>query len=323
MKNPIYFLAIICLLLSSCGDSSKTQTVRVSGHFKNIASKNALLESTSDSIIKLKSLVIGEKFEFEFELDKPLWFRLHLKEDKCEFPINSELYLEPGDDIELSGNASDFYDSVIATGRGAEENNYLFSKFRIYYPDCAGWPPNKSLEVNEFSSQLDNMKTAVAKKLALYNDENSMNKHFVDFETRKANYRWAYTKCTYPSFYKDIHDVAPNIPHDFYDFLEEINYSDEEMYYSKNRGSKYVYLVWWHLMGKVDDQKTGIDSFKDQYEVIDNTIKNEKMKDEFIHDLISDQSKVLTVDELKVVQNTFLTNEDYKRIIQKQLEKVQ
>lgn len=184
MKQIKLLFLVIGLFFSAC--NTPTNKVKINGVFENLKSEYVTLESTSDSIIDLKILVKEGKFDIEFELEQPVWLELRFPDDKCSsFPVSPELFLEPGDNIELKAEGSDIYRSITATGRGNEENNFLFSKYNIYYPDCSGWPPNKSLEAKEFLGQLNDMKRAFAKSMKKYNQNKAMNKHFVDLETRK------------------------------------------------------------------------------------------------------------------------------------------
>lgn len=288
MKNSIFILSIIYLLITSCSTLS-TNKVKVVGVLENVLSDKVYLESTSDSTINLTASIQDSKFELEFEVEKPMWFRLRFNKDKCNsFIVSTELFLEPGDNIQITGNAAAFYSTIKAEGKGAEENNFLFSKFKIHYPECSGWPPSKSLEPAEYLSQLNKMKKELADDLKRYDKGRSMNRDFVDFETRKDTYRWAYTKCTYPSFYKENQGTYPNnLPDDYYTFLEEVNYSDEEMYFSAI-GGKYLYLVNWYFNGQGGSVETDIEAVKEQISLIEEKVKSQKIKEDLIYDLLVD-----------------------------------
>lgn len=115
MKQLIFFIFIA---LPFAGFSQKT--VRLKGNTQNFSSIIVLSEITDvgelsptpdDRIITLSK---EGKFDISFEIDKPGYFRIG----------RNQLYLSPGDDMELY---ADYDDGVFAvfSGRGAAANMYL------------------------------------------------------------------------------------------------------------------------------------------------------------------------------------------------------
>ncbi len=102
---------------------------------------------------------------------------------------SSKLYLEPGFELNLQLNPSEFDESITYTGIGADENNYLAKKI-VNQEKLAAISSYKhlgSLDENQYIKTVDSLKLLAEDFLT---SQNLKNKYFINLEQADIHYGW-------------------------------------------------------------------------------------------------------------------------------------
>ncbi|PQJ74746.1 TlpA family protein disulfide reductase [Polaribacter gangjinensis] len=165
MKNiSILFLSI--LLLSACKNSEKKDFVTLSGN----------IENNTDSIIRIFN---REGIVKEFAINKDGSFKDTLKVKEAaiynfttESNKNVPIFLKNGYDISIKGEASDFFETFVFSGEGAENSNFIIAQ--IKQSRSLGDPKDiLALESSEFQKKLNQIKNSYDSILHSYKNLDS------------------------------------------------------------------------------------------------------------------------------------------------------
>lgn len=163
-KFSILFLSIV--LLNSCANSKKNDFVTLSGK----------IENNNDTIIRIFS---REGLVKEFPIQKDGSFKDTLKVSEgaiytlaTESNKNLPIYLKNGYDISIKGNGTDFFETFIFSGEGAENSNFIIAQ--IKQSRNLGDPKEiLALEIGDFQKKINNIKTSYDSILNSYQNLDS------------------------------------------------------------------------------------------------------------------------------------------------------
>ena len=143
---------------------------------------------------------------------------------------STEIYLEPGDLMQVTFKGNDFLKTLHFSGKGSKHNNYLKAKaIRFSELDKAIKKSGEALKWQSFKTEIEKAKE---KKFEFFNSKNEVDKFSTAFRKfAKAdiiywygfnlmNYRWEYP-------FANNMDSPMKMPAEFYDFLSEIPISME------------------------------------------------------------------------------------------------
>ena len=165
MKNiSILFLSI--LLLSACKNSKKNDFVTLSGN----------IENNTDSIIRIFN---REGIVKEFAINKDGSFKDTLKVKEAaiynfstESNKNVPIFLKNGYDISIKGDASNFFETFVFSGEGAENSNFIIAQ--IKQSRSLGDPKGiLALESDAFQKKLTQIKNSYDSILHSYKNLDS------------------------------------------------------------------------------------------------------------------------------------------------------
>ena len=126
--------SLICQSVSATPEfqvKSNTQNISIHGIIQDFADYSILLKyvknhiSNKEESFEMPVLQDGS-FGIDFHLSKPTVVTVSYAEQSFE------LYLEPGDDMALSFNASNILQTIKIEGRGAEHNNFLIADHKKF-----------------------------------------------------------------------------------------------------------------------------------------------------------------------------------------------
>lgn len=142
------------------------------------------------------------------------------------------ILLQPKDSLLLRLNTIEFDESLVYTGIGAKENNYLMDMF--LENEREENEDKTLLRISQlppplFQSKLDAIKEEKLNRLNKFIVKNKTTKLFKKLAEANINYRYYSWKEFYPfaNYSKSEFDMLNCLPNDFYDYRKEIDYNDE------------------------------------------------------------------------------------------------
>jgi thiol-disulfide isomerase/thioredoxin len=221
MKKLFLFIVLI-VFLASCKQELNRKVV-LHGQLVNIAGIDSvyLKSGVEFGDVNLSSK-LNENGDFKFNLELPYGGYYYLSCGKNYF----EVFLSPGDSVNLNADYSNIDNSLTYTGIGADNNNLIFELKKstpktnpeiIYALD----------EVN-FSKFNDSLLDARTKLLSDKSAQNEkITKEFVEIQGKLNFYRWANNYLlyeTYHAYYAKLEDFKTSDK--FNDYLKKVNLND-------------------------------------------------------------------------------------------------
>ncbi|MEN8124559.1 MAG: hypothetical protein ABFR32_05455 [Bacteroidota bacterium] len=279
MKKNYYFYSYFLLFLGllfltySCKSYEKeNETTFFGGKIKN--PKGAYVYFSKDDKI-IDSAKINQQNRFSFALDS-ITTGLYTFKHGVEYQY---LYLEPQDSLLIYLNTWDFDESLIFSGKGSVNNNFMINlflqqekiekKFKNYY----------RLNEEEFSQKVDEEQ----KNLMLqYNDliksqDEELTEFFENLAQAIINYPLYSKKEFYPLWHKDANNKHdnPTVSDRFYDYRKNLNYNDKSLFNLR----AYTYYLE-SLLYNLAYNKQKIDPAQDNFSLNFMTSVNEILVDE-------------------------------------------
>ncbi len=204
------------------------------------------------------------------------------------------ILLQLKDSLLLRLNTIEFDESLVYTGIGAKENNYLMEMFLENEREDN---ENKTLIMSQldpipFQEKLNAMKEEKLKRLNKFIKKNKTTKLFNKMAKANINYRYYSSKEFYPfaNYSKSELDMFNSLPDNFYDYRKEIDYNDELLkdYPPYNNFLKFHInniALQEHLKHSDDTNydEDSIDYNLDKIAAIDNNINNEYKKNSLLY----------------------------------------
>lgn len=148
----------------------------------------------------------------------------------------TSFYVEPGDEMTVKVNTAEFDETITYGGKGAEESNYLASKYLMDEELSSDWRAIFGLGIEEFSAKTDGIKNQLMNnfKQALVSNSN-MSTDFVKMEKQNILIANANNRLMYPEYYAYLtKEDAPEMPAGYYDFLSKFEFNDDKMLASQD-----------------------------------------------------------------------------------------
>ena len=185
-----FSLLFLALFLIGCLNTSKTDTneIHISGQIINPVLDNVKFEST-DSTFTVE-LTKNGNFTFSFTTDSSLYLNLSHGE------ITS-MYVNPGDNIELSLNTDEFDESV--NYKGSEASNFLAKKyliqeqFNFYSKDFyLGSTEDYNLALKEYKSSILQASNSISDTAFVNKQSNEIDREINYFTDSKEEFMTSY-----------------------------------------------------------------------------------------------------------------------------------
>ncbi len=180
------------------------------------------------------------RFQMELELSHPkyVWFS----------GVNKNLYLVPGDSLYItagdpyifSGGESGLINTYYAEVDAELESLIDTVDIKQYY----GQDPLSYLSLNQriisdFHESLDRFAS----------ENPGISKEFINMEKQNINYYWYYELNVYYDENKAYTGTAPELPTEFYDYLETVNLNDTVLF--QYDGYRYFLYSWLDLQARL------------------------------------------------------------------------
>ena len=141
------------------------------------------------------------------------------------------IFLEPNDSIILRLNNLDFDESLVFTGRGAKENNYLINMF--LQNELIN---HKILKFSQttpeiFQHKVDSIQEIFQNNLEEFESKYNTSPLFNEIAQANIDYNFYAQKELYPFTFYGNNELKnlQSLPDDFYDYRSKINYNNEKL----------------------------------------------------------------------------------------------
>ena len=179
---------------------------------------------TLEEIIHELPIKNSKTFTLDVNLSEPSFGELSYGDKKVE------IYLEPGDLMQVHFKGNDFLKTVHFSGKGSKHNNYLKSKNnRFAEVDKTAKKNSEKLKWEAFQTELQKAKSSKLDYFNNHRDINEFSNAFRGFAEADIIYWYGYTMLNYQWEYPFANnmDAPMKMPEPFYNFLDEIPVSKE------------------------------------------------------------------------------------------------
>ena len=315
---------LICLVTGAffiaCTSSSSDKPTYVAGEIFN-PNTNYITITKNDSLVDTVYLNKNNKFNYVFK-DKP-----HGLYTFWHYPESQFFYIEPGDSLLFRLNTLEFDESLMFSGDGAVQNNFLNEMFLLnennnnlifsYYKI----PPQK------FANLTDSVKTQRQIKLAKLAKNHGFCEDFFQFADKTILYEYYDMRERY-SFL--LHRYMPrltrHIPTNFYDYRKEANFNDSTLmsHYTYQRFlDNYIKNKSIENCKNTPTQNcfslSSVANLKKRIEISDSIFSDKQLKEQFIkrfaiQGLTFSETPTEIQDILRLSQKSFTDSNKIKEI---------
>lgn len=277
MKKFIVFLPFLFLL--ACENAPTEKVVEnlettISGMIENANGGEVAIILSGEKV----TTPVDEsgKFSTTFELEESTIAQFSYGRER------TSIYLTPGDNFEVKLNTAEFDETISYTGKGAEVNNYLASKYLLDEELSSDWRTIFGLGTEEFVAKVKNIQQKMmANFKKAYAANTEMSPDFVKMEKENLRIATANNLLMYPEYYAYVtKEDAPEMPAEYYDFLSGFTFNDDKMLASQDFKS-FVQAYLTHKATAMVDEGNDAQFAEEeaQMKLIGTFSDNQKVKD--------------------------------------------
>lgn len=222
MHKIVLGLLITTSIFSCSQKNNKDVGAWIGGQIINPLSDYVLF--TKDGVL-IDSLTLDENNKFLFRIDT-------LKEGLYNF-IHEEyqiLYLEPGDSLMIRVNTVEFDESIGYTGIGSARNRFLIDMFLYNEKESQLLPQFYMLSPQEFTAKADSMRSIRVELMDNLYKKEKLSTGFKELAQANIDYNYFLKLELYPYAHFGRNNITlANLPDDYYDFRENIDYNSENL----------------------------------------------------------------------------------------------
>ena len=299
---PITFLTFVgvLFLFAGCNTAKNSDITFFGGKIKNPQGKYVYFSKDEKVIDSAK---LNKENRFSFQLDS-------IKTGLYSFSHGPEfqyLYLEPQDSLLIYLNTWDFDESLIFSGKGSAENNYLISLWLQQEKKKKNFKYNYRLDEAEFSAIVEK---GIQDELNNYNlFTEGLEEAPSDFFDKLAKagifYPYYFIKERYA--YNHMRALKlkklPTLSNDFYNYRSTVDLNDESLlnYWAY---TPYLYAYLWNLAYEMNNNDLSKNNISLNYmHVVNDKIQLENFKNELLASSL-----------WKALSNEYITDNDFKNI---------
>ncbi|MEJ6792535.1 MAG: hypothetical protein QNK89_07345 [Lacinutrix sp.] len=293
MKSNFLFLFVILIVcLTSCKKDNEDTSSGKAYFGGEIINPNSKTLYIIKSGVTIDTIYINNnnRFSYTFTDFEPGLFGFFDGKEYQNFLI------EPNDSLMLRLNTLDFDESLVFTGKGAKENNFLIEMYLLNEKEDDKILGLGQKTAEEFDSIYRLSRDNKLEKLKRFRLKYETTKLFDEISEAIINYEYYAHKELYPlANYKiSVLDAFENLPEDFYNYREKIDYNNEAL----KECSPYLSFLRFHFnnLALQNHFKHSKDSVYDRLDLhynldklklIDNTVSNEDIKNDLLRYVMS------------------------------------
>ncbi len=172
------FLGVLAITIISCNNSEPIDYTLFSGTIKNANSKSlTITNSLNKKVREIEVSDIGQFSDTIFNANGYFSF--------SDGKESSTMYLKNGYNLQLDMDAKEFDQTIVYTGNGSDENNYLAQKSLIEKKKYEAFEDIYSLEEEAFLEKIEELKNSIEKLL-----KDIENNAFVERQKIEINYSY-------------------------------------------------------------------------------------------------------------------------------------
>jgi peroxiredoxin len=142
------------------------------------------------------------------------------------------LYLEPGDNQDLSFDAANAKETLTCKGKGSQNSQFV-QKYRGQFQEDNLREKFQTLSSEEFRSYADNDRKSRLNFLEV--NKKGLSSNFVRDQKAVINSNWASNLIDYPNYHAYFNGKKPEPqPESYYSFLKELNLNDDDLMHISN-----------------------------------------------------------------------------------------
>ncbi|AEH02761.1 redoxin domain-containing protein [Lacinutrix sp. 5H-3-7-4] len=283
----LYILCCFTTVFTSCKNDKDTNGTSAffGGKIVNPYS-NYIVLSKSRKV--LDTIKLDEKNRFAYKIDKA-------EPGLYTFYDGKELQtvlIQPNDSLLLRLNTYDFDESLVYSGIGAKENNFLMELFLLNEEDEKNTLALSQLMPEAFEQRLNALRDDKLKKLAKFKSKYETSTLFDKLVQGNINYKYYSSKEVYPiaNYSKTEKHMLEILPEDFYSYRSDINYNDDVLKdypaYSSFLGFHFNTLALQEHFKESDDSiynELSLDYNLKKLKIIDEKVKNKSIKNRLLY----------------------------------------
>jgi len=316
MKKSALLLIIVIVTFFSCKKENSKDYVIISGKIENPNSDSLSILNKNQDLIKV--LILKKDYTFRDTLNIPEGF-YSLSDGK----ENTQIYLKPKFDLNISLNTKEFDESIFYEGVGSNENNYLAKKYLLeesfgqlnYYGYYA------KLAEDDFLKLTDSLYNV---QINLLNNYPNLDKDFTFIESKSLEFRKLDKYSSFEGmkgFVTGDRDfkVSSNYPNPF----KNVDLSNEKLLISPN----YLFYIQSYLRKKssenINKDDLNIDYTLEFVKTIKKEVKNDKIKEELAYSIGKwSLTRVKKLDSVYNQITPLLTNKEYLKEVTEKYKKL-
>ena len=286
-SNFLFLIIIVAVSLFSCKEDKEnvfTSKAYIGGEIIN-PNSNYIVIMKSDFVLDSVQLNNQNRFSYTVTDFEPGLFGFW---DGSEY---QNFLIEPNDSLMLRLNTLDFDESLVFTGKGAKENNFLMEMYLLNEKEndnILGLGQKTAIEFDSIYKASRDWKLRKLSKIKLKNKTSEL---FNEIAEASINYEYYAHKELYPlANYKISElDAFNNLPTDFYDYRETIDYNnvtlkDYSPYLSFLRFHFNNIALQEHFTHSNDSVYNKLDLHYnlDKLDLIDKKVNNEDIKNSLL-----------------------------------------
>lgn len=283
-----YILLLAAISLSSCKndieESSCTQAF-IGGEIINPNSDFIILTKSRKIV---DSIFLDNRNRFAYKLTD-------LEPGLYNFFDGREIQtilLQANDSLLFRLNTIEFDESLVFTGKGAKENNYLINLFLENEKEERKILALSQLSPLLFEERIDALRKQKLEKLNKFKSKNKSSKLFNEVAEANINYNYYYSKEFYPfaNYSKSELEIFNSLPPSFYDYRKNIDYNNELLkeYPPYNSFLRFHFnnlALQDHFLHSKDRyyNEHSVDYNLDKLKLVDEKIDNEEIKNNLLN----------------------------------------
>lgn len=283
----LYILCFFTSIFTSCENDKKPESTSAffGGKIVNPYSSYIVLSKSRKVIDTIR---LDEKNRFAYKIK-------NVKSGLYQFFDGKELQtvlIQPNDSLLLRLNTYDFDESLVYSGIGAKENNFLMELFLLNEEDEKNTLALSQLMPEAFEQRLNALRDDKLKKLERFKAKYKTTALFDKLVEGNINYKHYSSKEVYPiaNYSKSEKHMLEILPEDFYSYRDDINYNDDILkdypaYTSFLRFHFNTLALEEHFKHSSDTNynELSLEYNLDKLRIIDEKVKNKSIKNRLLY----------------------------------------